>query len=117
MGATAAYVGTATTSASLAGSGTMIAATMTPIGWAGLAVIGADEDGLTWDCWKPILRDSSPEPSMGMTVNELLARQEIQSTTWHADHIEISNIWEEHFKLLPVRLPDGLIAFHATRCV
>lgn len=87
-----------------------------PPGWTVLAFVGSD-DGLTWDCWKPIVRDTSTTASQGIRLQALQAHKAVKSCSFRDDHISVVNQWEEEFRLDPVRLPSGQLAFHATRCV
>ncbi len=57
------------TAVSTAASGTIIAIS-TPVAIAaGVLVVGASTDGITWDCWKQVVHDSSVEASSGMELS------------------------------------------------
>jgi len=72
----------ATTGASVVLGGATIPAmtTMTamgPIGWIDVGLLGADTDGLSWDCWKPVLHDKSTAPSSGMPMKEHTCKKRV----------------------------------------
>lgn len=81
----------------------------------GLIVVGVEEtnNGLTWDCWKAILHDSSTAPSDGKTLNSIIDSPLVTNLECHEDHIEVRNVWGEYFRLDPVLVPTGM-ALHAT---
>ncbi|KAH7303363.1 hypothetical protein B0I35DRAFT_446829 [Stachybotrys elegans] len=98
-------------------AGIALATMVGPIGWA---VVGCDQnddhDGnsnYTWDCWKPIVRDTSTQPSCGLTLRSLAAHPNVQSMTLDQTGILVGNIFGEHFRLAPVNV-KGALAFHAS---
>jgi len=111
--------------ASLAASGptTVAIATTTgpacvaagPFGLAACALLGAAEDGLSWDCWKPVLHDSSPTPSSGMMLKEVYADARLKTVTLADNKLIIQNIWEEKFDITFFDIPGHGIAAHATK--
>ena len=54
-------------------------AAMGPVGWVGCAMLGADTDGLSWDCWKPVLHDKSTAPSSGMRMKEVRKKEDMHN--------------------------------------
>ena len=52
---------------SAAGAGVAVAVSG-PVAIVGL-IVGASSDGITWDCWKQIVHDSSVEASSGMKLS------------------------------------------------
>jgi hypothetical protein len=92
-----------------------------PWGWI---VLGADTDKYTYDCWKPVVRDESVEPSAGMTLRALCAHPNVRSVTaTGADappspfSFTVTNIKDETFGLSFVGLSGVMhtVALHATR--
>lgn len=88
-----------------------------PIGWA---VVGCNKNddhngdsGYTWDCWKPIIRDTSTQPSRGMTLRCLAAQPNIRSMSFDEDGLLVKNTFGECFHLSPVSV-EGTLAFHAS---
>ena len=64
-------------------AGIALATFVGPIGWA---VVGCKQyydrngDGsYTWDCWKPVVRNTSTRPSCGMTLRCLAAHPNVRS--------------------------------------
>lgn len=98
-------------------AGIALATMVGPIGWF---VVGCNKNddhnsnsSYTWDCWKPIVRDTSPQPSSGMTLRCLAAHSNVQSMTLDQAGILVGNIFGEHFRLTPVNV-EGTLAFHAS---
>merc|ERR1712083_519092 len=101
-----------------------------PPGWA--AILGAsaakegkghDQKEYTWDCWKPLLHDKSPNPSKGRVLKDVLCDARIKcikaygldsedATKWS---FVVQNVWHEAFSILPVILSCGSLAFHAVQ--
>jgi hypothetical protein len=76
---------------------------------------------VTWDCWKPVLRDASTEPSVaGMPIAGVLGDKRIAA--WEMVRfgspgdfeLSVKNMWGDQFVIRPVLLPDRLVAAHAT---
>src|SRR5438105_4455032 len=98
VGATVVAIGEGSIVAVGAASGSssagMALATMVgPIGWA---VVGCnkndDHDGdssYTWDCWKPVVRDTSTRPSCGMTLRCLVVYPNVRSMSLDQDGLLI----------------------------
>lgn len=95
-------------------------------GVSGWFAVGAEttDSHVTWDCWKPILRETSTVPSSrGVYINELaqdprVKAVELQSFSTETEFVvRIVNAWDEEFHVAPVVLPDGLVACHATAVV
>lgn len=97
-------------------AGIAFATLVGPIGWA---VVGCKNDdrngdsGYTWDCWKPVVRDTSTRPSGGMTLRCLAAHPNVQSMLVDQGRLFVENIFGERFHLTPVTVKGGL-AFHAS---
>ncbi|EUC27047.1 hypothetical protein COCCADRAFT_31365 [Bipolaris zeicola 26-R-13] len=98
-------------------AGIALATFVGPIGWA---VVGCKENnnqhgksGYTWDCWKPIIRDTSTVASDGMTLRCLATHPNIQSMSFEQGELLVENIFGEHFRLTPVNI-EGSLAFHAS---
>ena len=97
---------------SAAPAATGILAAVGPIGWI---TLGA---GTTFDCWKPVLRDTSSEPSAGMLIKNVLADDRVKwfqvlSAESASFHIRAQNIYGETFDICPVVVGQKMYA-HAT---
>uniref|UniRef100_A0A914PUD5 Uncharacterized protein n=1 Tax=Panagrolaimus davidi TaxID=227884 RepID=A0A914PUD5_9BILA len=126
--------GTALIGASAAGAASSAAAASTalgiitgPIGWV---VLGCDEDvkplneeiphiGYTFDCWKKILREESPEPSNGILLKDIVIDSRIKSVQQCQNDANdypafiFENIWNEKFFVNLFSLPNGQLVAHA----
>ncbi|KAG4067501.1 hypothetical protein HA402_002778 [Bradysia odoriphaga] len=77
------------------------------------------EQGLSYDCWKPLLRDTSTNPSNGMLLRDVLMDSRIKNVNLSYGPSEIyplislENVWGEKFRIEYVRLPWNEIAAHA----
>jgi len=78
----------------------------------------------TYDCWKPVVHDDSPDPSNGRLLGELAADPRIknvhtsdnnESSLLGLPEIILENIWNERFRIEYVELPSGGIAAHAVQ--
>ncbi|KAI9037205.1 uncharacterized protein KD926_000710 [Aspergillus affinis] len=87
-------------------------AAATIAGPVGIAVVGSD--GYTWDCWKPVVRDTSVSPSRGMILRRLASHPNIRSITLECDGFVVGTTFGDNFRLSPVNV-DGQLAFHATQ--
>lgn len=100
------------------GSAGIALATMAgPVGWW---VVGCNKNGdhnsdrgYTWDCWKPVVRDMSTQPSSGMTLRSLAAHPNVQSLSLDHDGLLVDNTFGERFRLTLVDV-EGTPAFHAS---
>lgn len=126
--AAAATAGTAGAAAAGGGAGsglTAAALASLPAGPAGplflaAGLVGAEgsEENITWDCWKPVVRDNSTQLSGGMELSKLLRDDRIKKYEVHDDSVYVLNAWDELFQLWPVLLPrQNLFAWHATSAV
>ncbi|XP_014550330.1 hypothetical protein COCVIDRAFT_31902 [Bipolaris victoriae FI3] len=86
----------------------------------GCLIVGCDKNenrngicGYTWDCWKPIIRDTSAEPSNGMTLRCLAAHPNVRSMSFDCDGLLVGNIFGERSRLTPVSV-EGSLALHAS---
>ena len=95
-------------------AGIALATLVGPLGWA---VVGSKKDdgenGYTWDCWKPIIRNMSTRPSQGMPLQSLAVHPNVQSVSLDQDGLLVGNIFGERFRLAPVDV-EGTLAFHAS---
>jgi len=99
------------------GSALTVAAASTGAG-IGLILIGADPNSTepSWDCWKPILRDSSVAPSRGRAFAEVLSDPRVLNYDWvDGSTMLLRNVWDEIFRIEIGSLPWGQIAAHATK--
>ena len=88
--------GTATTGATTATATVAAVAISGPVAIAGL-VVGAGSDGITWDCWKQVVHDSSVEASSGIHLSDLLAHDNVASISITDTGIFIANKFNETF--------------------
>ncbi|KAH8725690.1 hypothetical protein GQ44DRAFT_213306 [Phaeosphaeriaceae sp. PMI808] len=98
-------------------AGVAFATLVGPIGWA---VVGCNKNddlngdsGYTWDCWKPVVRDTSTRPSCGITLRCLAAHSNVRSILFDQGGLLVGNIYGERFRLTPVSV-EGMLAFHAS---
>merc|ERR1739845_147113 len=82
---------------------------------AGIVVLGADSDGISWDCWKPLFHDTSSAPSNGMPLAEALSHPDIHVVANEVEGLVVQNAWSERFLISPVMLPCGRLAAHASK--
>jgi hypothetical protein len=80
----------------------------------------AEEVLYTYDCWKPILRETDPTPSKGRLLVDVIQdprvrRVEVYNHEPETFSMEIENVWGERFHVGPVFMPDGSIFGHAVR--
>eukprot|EP00928_Gymnodinium_smaydae_P080882 TRINITY_DN6449_c0_g1_i3.p1 TRINITY_DN6449_c0_g1~~TRINITY_DN6449_c0_g1_i3.p1 ORF type:complete len:106 (-),score=19.94 TRINITY_DN6449_c0_g1_i3:36-326(-) len=83
----------------------------------GIMTIGADADGpaVTWDCWKPILHETSTAPSRGRLLADILNDPVVDDYRIEADTVFLRNRWNESWRIDPLILPWGQIAGHASQ--
>ncbi|KAL8366835.1 hypothetical protein RB595_008712 [Gaeumannomyces hyphopodioides] len=98
-------------------AGIAFATFLGPVAWA---VVGCNKNddqngnsGYTWDCWKPVVRDTSTRPSCGITLRCLAAHPNIRSMSLDQGGLLVGNIFGERFRLAPVSV-EGTLAFHAS---
>jgi hypothetical protein len=88
-----------------------------PIGWAIVRCNKNDDhhgdSGCTWNCWKSVVRDASTRPSGGITLRCLVAHPNVRSILLDQGGLLVGNIYDERFRLTPVRV-EGMLAFHAS---
>jgi len=90
-------------------------AAMGPVGWAGIAMLGADTDGLSWDCWKPVLHDESATPSSGKPMKEVVSDPRVKKITVDDGKLTLVNVWDEKFQVTYFDIPGFGIAAHADK--
>jgi hypothetical protein len=97
-----------------------------PIGWT---ILGAEQDaathhiGATFDCWKPVLRDESTEPSSGKLLKDILKDQRVKRIVveesrneFNLPELSLVNIWDEQFNINYLVLPfNSQLVAHAVR--
>lgn len=119
----AASAGAATAGAT-AGAGAaapaVAALTTNPVGWV---ILGAkfeekqkqaNSEGLTWNCYKPVIRDFKRDEPDGVPLIEILEHPNV--TKWSEESFgkwSVVNKWDEKFEIRLVSLPSGQIAAHA----
>ena len=116
-----------------AGSAGVVGGLLTgPVGWT---VLGAEpsadaEDAahpaVRWTCWKAVVRDEG-DSTTGRTLRWVAAHPSVRKVTLlspsSADDTVMTtmpqfcfeNVWGEAFRVAPVALPDGSVAYHAAR--
>jgi len=74
----------------------------------------------TYDCWKPVVHDDTPDPSNGRLLGELAANPRIKNVHTSANNessllpeIILENIWNERFLIQYVKLLSGEMVAHA----
>lgn len=91
-------------------------------GLSKMLLVGASEEsatvGYTFDCWKPVIHDTSPEPSSGRLLGEITADPRVKEVIERDvgslfPEIILENVWDEKFLLEYVLLPTGELAAHA----
>merc|ERR1711862_968403 len=94
----------------------------TPVGLAlivaGFAVVGAEaapKSSVTWDCWKPIFRETSLAPSQGRRLVDILSDERVELVRKNDTNVLVKNMWDEFFEITPVMLPWGQVAAHAVK--
>jgi hypothetical protein len=99
-----------------------------PLGWL---ILGAEQDaathhiGATFDCWKPVLRDESTEPSSGKLLKDIFKDQRVKRivvhesrNNWNLPQLRLINIWDEQFDIdYLVLLPSNRLVAHAVRVI
>eukprot|EP00928_Gymnodinium_smaydae_P075193 TRINITY_DN581_c0_g1_i2.p1 TRINITY_DN581_c0_g1~~TRINITY_DN581_c0_g1_i2.p1 ORF type:complete len:174 (-),score=20.14 TRINITY_DN581_c0_g1_i2:302-823(-) len=83
----------------------------------GLVTVGAggDASAVTWDCWKPIVHDSSTTPSRGRPLIDILKDPVISDYSVGNHSIVVRNRWNESWRIDPLILPWGEVAAHASQ--
>ena len=108
-GATAAAI----TSSSAGAAGVTAGLAAGPVGWL---ILGTEvkTGGATFDCWKPILHDTSIEPSEGRLVRDVIQDPRIKEVIVANDEnssdlpkITLVNAWGEAFVLSYLVLPSN----------
>lgn len=67
---------------------------------------------VTYDCWKPVVHDTSREPSDGMLLKDLLCHPDVTSVTMRPGHsadlpiFTLKNTWNETFEIEYLLLLD-----------
>ena len=99
-----------------------------PLGWL---ILGTEPNasthhiGATFDCWKPVLRDESTEPSSGKLLKVILEDQRVKRivvhesrNNWNLPQLRLINIWDEQFDIdYLVLLPSNRLVTHAVRVI
>lgn len=105
-----------------AGAGVLVATVST--GGLALLAVGAsvnqEDDEISYDCWKPVVHDTSPERSNGMLLKDMVCHPNVANVTMTTGicdglpNIIIENIWNETFEIEYVFIHNsGKIACHA----
>lgn len=102
-----------------AGAGALAAGALSgPVGWLAVgATENADGGRATYDCWKPVIHDTSEELSSGIALRDLVSHQNIANVVitpgipTGLPHIILENIWNEKFEI------EYLIIQNTGKCV
>eukprot|EP00928_Gymnodinium_smaydae_P000971 TRINITY_DN1035_c0_g1_i1.p1 TRINITY_DN1035_c0_g1~~TRINITY_DN1035_c0_g1_i1.p1 ORF type:complete len:226 (+),score=28.44 TRINITY_DN1035_c0_g1_i1:62-739(+) len=88
-----------------------------PLFGAGAVVVGAEAgaSAVTWDCWKPILHETSLAPSRGRLLTDILSDPVISDYKFDDHAVFVRNRWNESWRIDPVLLPWGQLAAHASQ--
>lgn len=95
-----------------------------PAGWIVLGTASKPEIAsheYTYDCWKPVVRDTSSEASCGVLLRDFVFDSRIKHVSVSSKEgaslptIVLQNIWDEEFKIDYVMLSGGHLAAHASR--
>ena len=108
VGAVVAGTSAAGAASSGVGLGTAISAGIGsgPIGWCVLgAETGTGGSEITFDCWKPVVHDTSKENSSGMLMKDVMCHPHVASVYVKSGannelpYIVLENIWNEKFEI------------------
>ncbi|XP_060559717.1 PE-PGRS family protein PE_PGRS61-like [Ruditapes philippinarum] len=115
-----------TAGAGVGGTGAGAGALVATVGTGGLALlaVGAsvnqEDDEISYDCWKPVVHDTSSERSNGMLLKDMVCHPNVANVTMTTGicdslpSILIENIWNETFEIEYVFIHNsGKIACHA----
>lgn len=102
-----------------AGAGALAAGALSgPVGWLAVgATENADGGRATYDCWKPVIHDTSEELSSGIALRDLVSHQNIANVvitpgiSTGLPHIILENIWNEKFEI------EYLVIQNTGKCV
>ena len=82
--------------------------------------LNSDGSGIAYDCWKPVLHDTSEEPSNGMLMKDVVSHPHVSKVTMNEGlvpelpRIVPENIWNESFEIDYVLfVMTGVVACHA----
>ena len=87
-----------------------------------LLILGTEiqnETTITFDCWKPVLRDPSTTPSSGKVLKEIMEDARMKQVVVkegedeNRPDVRLVNIWGDQFDIEYVVLPTGHLALHA----
>ena len=93
-----------------------------PVGWVTLGATGvaaASPTVVTFDCWKPVLHDTSTEPSAGRLIKDVLADKRVMRFEFDGAgvkdwSIRAWNVFGETFEIVPIVL-NGHTYAHANQ--
>ncbi|KAH9234127.1 hypothetical protein K456DRAFT_1664970 [Colletotrichum gloeosporioides 23] len=77
----------------------------------GLAVVS--DNGVSWDCWKPVVMETSEVPSQGMTLQDLHGHRNMKQITINHNSFIAENVLGRRFQLSLVTV-YSILTFHAT---
>ncbi|XP_060582050.1 uncharacterized protein LOC132738555 [Ruditapes philippinarum] len=84
------------------------------------ASVNQEDDEISYDCWKPVVHDTSPERSNGILLKDMVCHPNVANVTMTTGicdslpSILIENIWNETFEIEYVFIHNtGKIVCHA----
>lgn len=90
-----------------------------PVGWLGVGASVADNK-ITYDCWKPVIHDTSEEMSNGILLKDLVVNPNVAKVTIsegcrdELPTVLLENKWKERFEIQYILLNEtGKIMCHA----
>lgn len=135
-GASSAIGAGALGAASATATGTATATGLTilsgPVGWLVLGAKTDTNDSATYDCWRPVLRESGDvvagkeimhcNRNKGVPLRDVVADARVKTCEAIMTDcnrflcgFKLINVWGELFDVTPLRLPNGKVALHAKR--
>ncbi|KAK6500850.1 hypothetical protein TWF506_003611 [Arthrobotrys conoides] len=101
----------------VAGGSSAGIALATLAGPIGCLLVGCEEDnesGVTWDCWKAVVRDESVERSKGMEFRTLVGHENVKGVREvNGGRFLVENVFGEKFLVGGVEV-GGRLALHAS---
>lgn len=96
--------------------------TVAPMGWLILGTEQSSNGIATFDCWKPVLRDDSSEPSRGKLLKDVIEDSRIKRVVikdgkeCQLPQLSLINVWDETFDIEYLVLPtNNQLVAHAVR--
>lgn len=91
----------------------------TAVGWLVLGSAITKNEGISFDCWKPVVREESKEKTNGRFLREIMMDERINLIKVENSNslpmITLENVWNERFLIEYVMLPNEQLALHARK--